>query len=127
MAKKIKIAFADDSILQRTLIRTFINNQNIFDLLFTCGNGIELVGKLEVCPELPEACIIDLHMPLMNGIEAAYKIGKKFPAIKLFGYTSTIRNSEIDRFRESGVLLVFSKTDIKIALEKINLIITARH
>ncbi|MEN5055786.1 response regulator [Sphingobacterium kitahiroshimense] len=78
------------------MIRTILNKSNTFDLLFNWNNGRQLVDQLEDCTELPQICIIDLHIPLMNGIEMANRIKEKFPSIKLFGYTSSIKDSEID-------------------------------
>lgn len=120
MAKKIKIAFADDSILQRALVRAIVAQNNIFDLRYNCSNGQELVDQLEACTELPQVCIMDLHMPLMDGIETANRIREKFPSIKLFGYTSSIKDSEIEIFHKSGVQLIFNKTNFNIVLQEIH-------
>lgn len=120
MAKKIKIAFADDNILQRALVRAIVAQNNIFDLLYNCSNGQELVDQLEACTELPQVCIMDLHMPLMDGIETANRIREKFPSIKLFGYTSSIKDSEIEIFHKSGVQLIFNKTNFNMVLQEIH-------
>jgi len=125
MAIKIKIAFADDSILQQIMIRTIIDQSNTFDLLFNCNNGKELVDQLETCTELPQVCLIDLHMPLMNGIETANRIRGKFPSIKVFGYTSSIKDSEIEVFYKSGVKMIFNKSNINITLQQIQRFLTA--
>ena len=125
MAIKIKIAFADDSILQRALIRSIIDHKKRFQLLFVCSNGKELVDQLETCSELPQVCLIDLHMPLMNGIETANRIREKFPSIKVFGYTSSIKESEIEIFHKSGVKMIFNKSNINITLQQIQRFLTA--
>ncbi|MGA6119817.1 response regulator [Sphingobacterium anhuiense] len=125
MAIKIKIAFADDSILQRALIRNIIDHKKRFQLLFVCSNGKELVDQLEACSELPQVCLIDLHMPLMNGIETANRIREKFPSIKVFGYTSSIKDSEIEVFYKSGVKMIFNKSNINITLQQIHRFLTA--
>lgn len=124
MAKKIKIAFADDCILQRTIIRAIVDQNNIFDLLYNCSNGQELIDQLEAYTELPQVYIIDLHMPLMDGIETANRIREKFPSIKLFGYTSSIKDSEIEVFHKSGVQLIFNKTNFNMVLKEIHRFLT---
>lgn len=124
MVKKIKIAFADDCILQRTIIRAIVDQNNIFDLLYNCSNGQELIDQLEAYTELPQVCIIDLHMPLMDGIETANRIREKFPSIKLFGYTSSIKDSEIEVFHKSGVQLIFNKTNFNMVLKEIHRFLT---
>lgn len=127
MNKKIRIAFVDDSAFQRSMIKHSVKKNRTFDLQFTCSNGVELMEKLEECPELPHICLIDLHMPEMNGIEAAQKVTKHYPFVMLFGYTNSVDESELLRFRESGLITLFTKGDIKFVLEEIQRIVNENH
>lgn len=119
IGRKIKIAFVDDSLLQRTLMKIAVVNHEAFDLSFNCSNGLELLKELERTPDLPDVCLADLHMPIMNGHEAALRIRDKYPSIKLFGYTTTDNVLELERFKANGALLIFDKTNPRMTLEEI--------
>lgn len=119
LGRKIKIAFVDDSLFQRTLMKIVLVNNETFDLRFNCSNGLELLKKLESTAELPDVCLTDLNMPIMDGHEAASHIRDRFPTIKVFGYTTTANVSELERFKANGALCVFSKTNLRITLEEI--------
>ncbi|MFW0715958.1 response regulator [Pedobacter sp. N23S346] len=73
---KIKIAIADDySIFRDGLKVGFIRDKNL-DVIFEVSNGEELLSKLEEVK--PEVILMDLKMPVMDGIEAIQIIRKKY-------------------------------------------------
>ncbi|WP_426791733.1 response regulator transcription factor [Sphingobacterium sp. WOUb80] len=119
IGRKIKIAFVDDCLLQRTLMKIAVVNHEAFDLCFNCSNGLALLKELERTADLPDVCLADLHMPFMNGHEAALHISDKYPSIKLFGYTTTDNILELERFKANGALFIFDKTNPRMTLEEI--------
>lgn len=113
MDNKIKIAFADDNVLHQKVIEILANEMGKFEILYICKDGRELINKLESCSVLPDVCILDLHMPIMDGVAAARELGKKFPQIKLIGYSASESMQEKINFMHSGVIFVFSKKSPK--------------
>ncbi|RKE45334.1 response regulator [Sphingobacterium detergens] len=119
MENKIKLIFADDCRLQQKIIELLLTQLDLFDLQFMADNGSELLRYLGSCKVLPQICILDLHMPVMNGIDTVREMRRRFPSIKVFGYTATDSLIEISDFRRNGVLQVFSKRNPKQMLEVI--------
>lgn len=113
MENKIKVVFADDCRLQQKIIELLSTQLDLFDLQFMADNGSELLRYLGSCKVLPQICILDLHMPVMNGIDTVREISRRFPSIKVFGYTATDSLIEINDFKRNGALQVFSKRDPK--------------
>src|SRR4051812_27294594 len=73
---KIKIAIADDySIFRDGLKVGFLRDKNL-DVIFEASNGEELLSKLEEVK--PDVILMDLKMPVMDGIEAIQIIRKKY-------------------------------------------------
>src|ERR1043165_153972 len=79
----IKIALADDHAILRKGVASIISNFKNMTVVMEAGNGKELVEQLITAKKLPDVCILDINMPLMNGYETAREMKKKWPAIKI--------------------------------------------
>jgi DNA-binding NarL/FixJ family response regulator len=56
-----------------------------FEIVGTVADGIAL---LEIAPQLkPDVIVIDIAMPLLNGLEAASRLKKQMPAVKMIFLT----------------------------------------
>ncbi len=83
MENKIKIILADDEELFRKGIYFLLQREPNFEIIFEASNGSELVEHLKNATELPDIIMMDLKMPLLNGVEATKLIHKDFPAIRI--------------------------------------------
>lgn len=90
MNEKIKIFLADDEELFRKGIYFLLSREENIEILFEASNGKELIDKLQECnlDELPNIIMMDLKMPLTNGVEATKIIHKNFPQIRIIALTS---------------------------------------
>jgi DNA-binding NarL/FixJ family response regulator len=77
--KKPTIILADDHTLVLEGFRRLLETQ--CELLATVGDGHALLQA--VAQHRPEIVILDISMPVMNGIEAARALTSQFPSIKL--------------------------------------------
>ncbi len=77
-----KLIFADDEALVRNNIAKLIDwNKCGFELIECCANGHELLEAVE--KETPDLVITDINMPFLTGIEAAQRIKRDFPTVKI--------------------------------------------
>jgi DNA-binding NarL/FixJ family response regulator len=77
--KKTNILLADDHPLMRLALRTVLEKQDDFEVVGEAGNGEEAV---QMALELdPDVIIMDISMPLINGLEATRQIKEKCPHI----------------------------------------------
>jgi DNA-binding NarL/FixJ family response regulator len=77
----IKIALAEDNSFLATSI---INKLGLFDnvkVKMQASNGAHLLGQLELDSNI-DVVLMDIEMPIMNGVEATEIISKKYPHIK---------------------------------------------
>ncbi len=78
---KIKIAIADDYKIFREGLKVGLSADENLEVLLEADNGEDLLKGLEV--QTPDVIIMDLKMPIMDGLEATKAVRKKYPSIKV--------------------------------------------
>lgn len=82
----IKICIAEDNYFLGKAIQEKISFFDEISYKFTAVNGAELVGKLEENRNI-DVILMDIQMPVMNGIKATEIIKNKYPHIKIIMLT----------------------------------------
>ena len=88
MSKKIKLILVDDEALFRKGISFLLDREEDIKVIHEASNGIELLSFLENSNVHPDIIIMDLKMPLLNGVEATKVINKEYPKIKIIALSS---------------------------------------
>lgn len=122
MKKKIKIAIAEDQHLFVQGIENLLNMQENFSVIFHAVNGKELIEMVKT--DMPDVVLMDLEMPVMNGIDATAKLRGLYPDLKIIALTQHDDDDFIIQIIEKGANSFLSKdTDIKIVIEAIYAVI----
>lgn len=79
MTLRPRILLADDDDILLDGIRKLLDGE--FEIVATAANGRELVEKATLLK--PDVIVLDIGMPLLNGIEAARQIRESSPEAKL--------------------------------------------
>jgi DNA-binding NarL/FixJ family response regulator len=80
-----KFLIADDSETIRTILRTFLESREGFEV---CGEAVDGVDAIEKAKELhPDLIILDLAMPRMNGAAAASVLKRRMPKTPIVLFT----------------------------------------
>jgi DNA-binding NarL/FixJ family response regulator len=83
--KRIRVVLADDNKEMRDTVAGILESTSKFDIVASVADGRELVdAALELKPDIG---IIDISMPIMNGIVAAAEIRRHQPAMKIIFLT----------------------------------------
>lgn len=83
MDKVIKLAIVDDSDFFRKGLISHIAGHNQFKILIEGSNGKELIAALKSEKQKPDVILLDLEMPVMDGIKATEYISKHYPHIRI--------------------------------------------
>ncbi len=101
MNKRLKVYLADDHTLFRkamvNLIQTYEGVAEVKD----AENGKELLTLMKYAE--PDVAIIDLQMPIMDGVETAENVLKKYPNTKIIILTMHDSDKYIIHMLEMGV------------------------
>ena len=74
---RIRILLADDHTVVRDGLRVLLERQPGFEIAGEASDGLEAVRLAEECN--PDVVLMDIAMPLLNGIEATRRIAAKRP------------------------------------------------
>jgi DNA-binding NarL/FixJ family response regulator len=84
--RTIRIVIADDHVAIRLGLRSELESYPLWKVCGEAENGEEVIEKvLELKPDL---VILDISMPIMNGIEACRQIRRFVPDIRILLYTT---------------------------------------
>jgi len=75
--KPIRILLADDHTVVRKGLRLLLESQQGFEVIADASDGRETVAMAE--QHQPDVVVMDVAMPILNGIEAARQISAKLP------------------------------------------------
>ncbi|WP_035334595.1 response regulator transcription factor [Dokdonia sp. PRO95] len=75
------IVIVDDHTLLSQAISGLVNSFENFKVLYTCKNGQELLDNLRFENKRPDIILMDVNMPIMDGIEATTQVKELYPTI----------------------------------------------
>jgi DNA-binding NarL/FixJ family response regulator len=103
-----KILVVDDSHHIRAAIRAAIERRTDW-IVFEAEHGG--IAVIMVGTHKPHLIILDLSMPVMNGLDAAREISKIAPGIPMIMFTMYESGDVVEAALKVGIKHVFSKSD----------------
>jgi two-component system response regulator DegU len=81
LKRNVRLIIADDHQLFREGVKRIINMEEDMEVIAECGDGIQVV---ELCNENPpDVVLMDINMPLENGVVATERLKLIFPDVKV--------------------------------------------
>ncbi len=80
----IRIAIADDKINNRNILADKLLRNNFFEIIFQASNGEDFLDKMNELQEdeYPHIVLMDLEMPIIDGVAAIASASSLYPKIK---------------------------------------------
>jgi DNA-binding NarL/FixJ family response regulator len=97
---RIRVLVADDHPVVRAGLAAVIAQEPDLLLVAQAENGERAVALFR--EHQPDVVLMDLRMPLMDGVEAIRKITEEFPAARILALTTYEGDADIRRALESG-------------------------
>ena len=103
----VRILIVDDSAAMRHGVRYLLETHDDWEVCGEAADGAEAIEKYR---ELrPDLLVVDMSMPVMNGLDASLQILELSPKILILLYTSFLTRELIETAHHSGIRGTVSK------------------
>ena len=120
---KIKILITDDHALFRTGVKTSLSHYPDIEFIGEAENGMQLLNLVKFLQ--PDVILLDIQMPIMDGIATLPEVKKILPDVKIIMLTMNDDVSMISKLMEIGANSYLTKnSDSEIIYEAIKTVFT---
>jgi DNA-binding NarL/FixJ family response regulator len=114
----INVMIVDDHVLYRAGVKTALSSKKDIKIMAEADNGAHLLNMLKAIQ--PDVILLDIQMPVMDGITALPEVKKLYPGIKVIMLTLLDDQSVITKLMELGANSYLVKTsDAEVIYEAI--------
>jgi len=97
---RIRVLLVDDHAVVRRGLRGFFELQDDIEIIGEAEDGAQAVAMVE--QHAPDVVLMDLLMPVMDGIAATSEIKSRFPDVEVVALTSFIEEERVTAALEAG-------------------------
>jgi DNA-binding NarL/FixJ family response regulator len=110
----INVLLADDDAGFLTSLRELIDRQPELRVVAAASNGLEAIELADRL--MPDAAVLDLHMPLVDGVAAVARLRRDHPSLCLIALTGDSDRALHRAAAEAGADAVLEKSEMVDAL-----------
>lgn len=115
---KVKIGIIDDHQLFLKSLGLMLSSFNNYDVVLEALNGKDMQEKIRNKKSVPEIMLIDVNMPVMDGIATAQWLNENYPAMKLVALSMNNNDNTIINMLKAGCCTYLLKDTHPDELEK---------
>ena len=114
----IRVAIADDHMLFRAGVKTALSMKKDIRMVAEADNGMQLLNLLKHIT--PDVVLLDIQMPIMDGIATLPEIKRLYPQVKVVMLTMHNDHSMISKLMELGANAYLTKnSDSEVIYEAV--------
>lgn len=103
-----RVLLVDDHAMVREGLRTLIDSHRHLEVVAEAGNGKD---ALELARQYhPDVVVMDVNMPVMNGIEATRRIKQEMPSICVIGLSVQEETQSCEAMKAAGAIDLLAKS-----------------
>jgi DNA-binding NarL/FixJ family response regulator len=112
------IGLVDDHQLFLKSLALMLETFNEYEVVIEASNGRDLQEKLRSKTVVPDIMLVDVNMPVMNGVETAKWIAQHYPAVKMVALSMNDNDRAIIDMFKAGCCAYLLKDTHPAELEK---------
>ena len=106
-ATPLRIVVVDDSLQYRRVICNQLEKQPNLKVVAEAEDGLSALQAVE--RHKPDVVLMDVSMPVLNGIDATWIIKSKFPAVRVILLSMIEANPTSETIRKAGACCCLDK------------------
>lgn len=110
MTGSLRLLIVDDEDLFVELVRELLASETGIEIVGRASNGEEAVRLTDSLS--PDVVVMDVEMPLMDGIEATRRIHDRHPEVRVVIFTGSDAERDELRAREAGAVAYVRKAQM---------------
>jgi DNA-binding NarL/FixJ family response regulator len=110
-----RILIVDDNPAVRRSLRNLLEYETGWEVCCECKNGMEAIVKAEQLQ--PDVVILDMSLPVMNGLSTAKELKKVVPNVSLLMFTAFTTSQLEEAALGEGIRSVSSKSEAGALIE----------
>ena len=114
----INIGIVDDHQLFLRSLSLLVESLNNYEVVIEALNGNDLQKKIKLSKTIPDIMLIDVNMPVMNGIETANWLHSAYPQIRLVALSMSDTDKSVLNMIRAGCCAYLLKDTHPNELEK---------
>lgn len=115
---KIKVGLVDDHQLFLRSLSLMLETIQGFEVVVEALNGTDLQGKLMTKAVEPDIILLDVNMPMMDGLQTAKWLQEEYPQVKLVALSMNDKDDTIIKMIKAGCCAYLLKDTHPTMLEK---------
>jgi len=96
----IRLLIADDHQMLKDGIKAMLKDNDEIDVFAEASNGIEVLAVMDKNPA--DVVLLDINMPVLDGIETCKKLKQMFPLVKILALTMYDEGNLITKMVKNG-------------------------
>lgn len=124
--KPYTVVIVEDHILLSQAIASLVDTFDNFKVIYLCSNGKDLLTKLKTPNNIPDIILMDVNMPILNGIEATRIIKNEYPKVHVIALSVEEDDETIIKMLKAGAKGYLLK-DIEKDVLELALMETIKH
>lgn len=106
---KVKVMLVDDHKMMREGLREIVNEQDDLMVIAEASDGEE---ALKIAKKtFPDIVVMDVNMPVMDGITATRKLLEEMPDVRVIGLSFHDHQKVVDSMRSAGATAYLNKNE----------------
>jgi two-component system vancomycin resistance associated response regulator VraR len=105
----MRVLIVDDHELTRSSLRLLLSSQKNIELVVLASNGLEAIELVKRYS--PDVVILDLQMPIMNGLNAASQMKCIAPNTRIIAYSS-VEDPQVEVMSQTAPIDIFCRKEV---------------
>ena len=121
---KARILIVDDNLLVRRHLRELLASRPGWEVCGEASDGSEAVGRAKELA--PDIVVMDLAMPLMNGLRATHQISLLLPTLPIVMFSMYASAHFSEAARQAGARAAVSKSEPHEIIEAVEALLSGK-